>query len=239
MWKVYSPMTDRCWRLSRGARQTLRRTVVTVGLIAGTAAIAAPVLEAGGLKAARAEVLQAVRGLPAGTPAPRAQVERLVWQGVDVDGDGKADFANPTGHPERGDDVYGEGRFGASRDGGARRHEGADFVADAGQTVTAPISGYVTRIGYAYPGDQTLRFVEIANPALHYAARVFYVDPSVAEGDAVAIGRPIGHSHSLQQKYPGGMTDHVHLEIIGAHELRIDPDRMITARWENAAAAKG
>src|SRR5262249_20701978 len=129
-------------------------------------------------------------------------------------------------------DAYGCGEFGASRDGGARRHEGVDFKAAADQPVAAPISGFVTKIGFAYPGDSTLKFVEITNPALHYVARVFYVDPSVAVGQAVHLGAPIGVHHSLAAKYPGGMTDHVHLELIDTHGERIDAARVITAHWE-------
>lgn len=225
-------------RLSERALHGLQKGVLIAGLIAGaTAAIAAPVASSGGFRQARAEVMQAVKAARA--PASEAQVARLVWEGADVDGDGAADFANPTGHGERGVDAYGEGRFGASRDGGSRRHEGADFVADAGQTVHAPISGYVTKIGYAYADDQNLRFVEITNPALHHAARVFYVDPAVVEGQAVAIGAPIGKTHSLQKKYPAGMTDHVHLEIIDTRGARIDPARILTARWERGGIKGG
>ena len=133
-------------------------------------------------------------------------------------------------------DAYGCGAFGAARDGGVRRHEGVDFKADAGQTLVAPISGFVTKIGYAYPGDQTLKFVEITNPALHYAARVFYIDPGVAVGQSVHVGQPIGRHHTLERKYPGGMTDHVHLEVIDTHGARIDAERLITAHFEPAGA---
>ena len=157
---------------------------------------------------------------------------RLVWEGADLDGDGQADVADPTGQAPRGDDAYGEGRFHARRDGGERRHEGVDYVATVGQAVEAPISGYVTRIGFAYPDDQTLRFVEIDNPALHLTARVFYVDPDVAVGDAVAVGRPIGHAHSLQRRYPMGITDHVHLELVDRKGRKLDAATLITARTE-------
>jgi peptidoglycan LD-endopeptidase LytH len=156
---------------------------------------------------------------------------RLVWEGADLDGDGQADIANPTGHAPRGEDAYGEGRFHASRDGGEREHEGVDYIATAGQTVSAPISGYVTKIGFAYPDDQTLKFVEIENPALHLTARAFYVDPDVAVGDAVAVGQPIGHAHSLQARYPLGITDHIHLEI-AARGRKLDAETLITARAE-------
>ncbi|HZZ68466.1 MAG TPA: peptidoglycan DD-metalloendopeptidase family protein [Phenylobacterium sp.] len=161
---------------------------------------------------------------------------RLVWEGADLDGDGQADIANPTGHAPRQTDAYGEGAFHASRDGGARQHEGVDYVATPGQTVSAPISGYVTKIGYAYPDDQTLRFVEIDNPALHLTARVFYVDPQVAVGDAVAIGHPIGQAHSLQHRYPLGITDHVHLEI-AERGRKVDAATLITARTETEQVA--
>ncbi|MEI9965377.1 MAG: aldo/keto reductase [Caulobacteraceae bacterium] len=127
---------------------------------------------------------------------------RLVWQGVDVDGDGQPDFVNPTGEPVRGVDDYGSGSFGASRDGGERHHEGVDYTDLVGQPIKAPISGYVAKIGYAYPDSEALKYVEIVNPALHYLARVFYVDPQVAEGQPVRLGQVIGAAHSLQDRYP-------------------------------------
>jgi hypothetical protein len=173
-------------------------------------------------------------------PAPEhlTVTQRLVWEGADLDGDGKADIANPTGHAPRGEDAYGEGRFHASRDGGDREHAGVDYVATAGQPVEAPISGYVSKIGFAYPDDQTLRYVEIDNPALHLTARVFYVDPTVAVGDAVAVGRPIGEAHSLQHRYPRGIIDHIHLEL-DEHGHKVDAARLIVARNETVTTAAG
>ena len=164
-------------------------------------------------------------------PAPRhvTMVTRLVWEGADLDGDGQPDVANPTGHAPRGADAYGEGRFHATRDGGEREHEGVDYIATPGQPVEAPISGYVSKIGFAYPDDQTLRYIEIDNPALHLTARVFYVDPNVAVGDAVAVGHPIGVAHSLQRRYPLGITDHVHLEI-AEQGRKVDASTLIIAR---------
>ena len=204
--------------------------LAAIAVVAATAAAATPFSRPQGrlMTAVEKAVAQA---------APLALETRLVWEGADVDGDGHADFANPTGQAARGHDAYGDGEFGASRDGGARRHEGVDFAATAGQSVNAPISGYITRIGYAYAGDQTLKFIEITNPALRYAARVFYVNPKVQVGDSVALGHLIGTAHSLQRKYPGGMTDHVHLEILDHAEHRIDAARMITAQQETVRVA--
>ena len=183
-----------------------------------------------------------------GLRAPETQAptpEQLVWTGVDVDGDGQADFANPTGKDLRGCDDYGCGEFGAGRDGGGRRHEGTDFDAAAGQKVDAPISGFVSKIGAAYSGDARYHFVQITNPALHYEARVFYVDPSVKEGQAVHLGQPIGRARSLQPRYHG-ITNHVHLEIERIGGRKLDATRFITERMEPvtyaqaaAPAAKG
>jgi murein DD-endopeptidase MepM/ murein hydrolase activator NlpD len=169
---------------------------------------------------------------PAAAPEPVLAPVK-VWNGADIDGDGEADFANPTGGEPRGHDRFGDGEFGSSRDGGSRRHEGVDYVARPGQDVTAPISGYVTKIGRAYENDRRLTFVEITNPALGYVARAFYVAPEVHEGDAVQLGQPIGLAENLQRRYRG-ITDHVHLELI-RDGRRIDASSMISQRVEMLA----
>jgi len=159
-------------------------------------------------------------------------VRRIVqWEGADLDGDGTADVANPVGHAPRQWDAYGSGQFGAPRDGGARRHAGEDYTAEADQVVVAPISGFVTKIGYPYADDPQLRYVEITNPALKISARVFYVHPEVQVGAAIAIRAPIGTAQSLQARYPG-IINHVHLEIANGAEQKLDPSRMIFARLE-------
>jgi len=217
---------------SKAARAAKRRLLVTAGFmlaVAGASAIAAPVVQKVGAPKSVVD-----RILPEAL-AP-VMTEQLVWRGADIDGDGQADFANPTGKDTRKADAYGQGEFGARRDGGARKHEGVDFMADAGQPVVAPISGYVSKIGFAYADDSNLRFIEISNPALRYTARVFYVDPEVEVGQAVRVGQAIGSHHSLERKYPGGMTDHVHLEIMDSRGARIDATRVITAHYELAPA---
>jgi murein DD-endopeptidase MepM/ murein hydrolase activator NlpD len=220
---------------SHAARSAPRRLwlagVLALTVLGGAAAIGAPMVTHVGRPHPAAPAAEAPR------PVPTVRAERLVWEGADIDGDGQPDFANPTGKGLRDTDAYGCGAFGASRDHRSRRHEGVDFRADAGQSLVAPISGYVTKIGFAYPGDEILKFVEITNPALHYQARVFYIDPSVAVGQTVHLGQPIGRHHTLEQKYPGGMTDHVHLEIIDTHGARIDATQLITARWEPVGGA--
>lgn len=153
----------------------------------------------------------------------------VAWVGKDIDGDGAADVVNPTGAAPRGVDAYGSGAFGASRDGGARHHAGVDYVAEAGQAVVAPISGFVTKIGYPYGDDAHLRYVEIRNPALKLEARVFYIDPQVSVGDVIRLGDPIGLAQTLQGRY-GGITDHVHLELADAAGDKLDAAKLIVAR---------
>lgn len=182
----------------------------------------------------RSETRPAIEAIAKPPPAP-ATVLAMVWTGADVDGDGQPDFADPTGQAVRGCDDFGCGAFGAERDAGERRHEGVDFDATAGQAVDAPLSGFVSRIGFAYPGDTRYKFVEIENPALHYAARVFYIDPTVHEGQAVHVGQPIGLDHSLEPRYPG-ITNHVHLEIERIGGRHLDATRFITERMEEVPA---
>lgn len=203
------------------------------------AIIAAGSIQAGAEAAAVTDFTSLARTVHVAiAPEPAAApVRTLVWKGADVDGDGAADFANPTGGAVRTEDSYGFGVFGARRDGGTRSHEGVDFVAKAGQAVMAPISGFVTKIGVAYADDQHLQFVEITNPAIGYVARVFYIDPTVAVGDLVRLGRPVGHARSLQDRYPKGMTDHVHLELMGRDGRRLDVLALLKPRFATRFAA--
>ena len=155
---------------------------------------------------------------PNAVVASRAEVV-----GVDLDGDGQPDIARPVANPVRGIDVYGSGAFGAPRDGSRRTHHGVDLVAVPGEAVRAPIAGMITRIGPAYAGQGRLQFVEIANPTTHYVARVLYVGPLVRQGVTVAAGDFIGTAQSLAERYPKGITNHVHVEFTGRLGDRLDP----------------
>lgn len=209
----------------------LTQTCATLGAAVGVAVM----LHAGAAAAAKLDVNFTSAHIPTplqmAIPSTPATVKVLTWQGADIDGDGAPDFVNPTGKAPRQHDAYGYGAFGASRDGGSRPHEGVDYMVDAGQNVVAPVSGFVTKIGFAYADDSRLKFIEITNPAIGYVARVFYVDPSVEVGDTLRLGEVIGRAHGLEAKYPGGMTDHVHLELIAPNQTRIDATRMLAERY--------
>ncbi len=63
--------------------------------------------------------------------------------------------------PKRTPDAFGSGDFGASRDGGARTHNGQDYSAVPGSTVLSPVAGKVMKLGYPYGDDLSYRYVEI------------------------------------------------------------------------------
>lgn len=174
-------------------------------------------------------------GFAAATPAATSTADTLelssppsayAWS-IDTDGDGVADLANPTGHTLRGEDTYGSGAYGASRSGGRRRHRGADYVAEPGEIVHAPIGGEVTLTGLAYRNDDRYSFVELQDRESGRVARVLYVGPDVALGDMVQVGDPIGRAQDLSMRYPRGITNHVHVEMRKAHGARVDPSEII------------
>src|SRR5689334_11162739 len=74
------------------------------------AAVAASASAAAPLAPQQVQSVAAAVAQIAAPPAPAPQL-KLVWEGRDIDGDGRADFANPTGQAPRGHDVYGEGEF--------------------------------------------------------------------------------------------------------------------------------
>lgn len=143
-------------------------------------------------------------------------------------------LANPTGHALRGEDVYGAGFFGASRASGARRHRGADYVAEPGEIVRAPITGVVQRIGFAYRGDERYRYVELADAQTGRDVRVLYVGPSVQLGASVEAGAPIGRAQDLSARYPRGITNHVHVEMRENGALADPSDLLPGAAREHA-----
>lgn len=208
--------------IQRACRQ-LRRLVAVTAAVAATAAFAKV-----------PETMPEMAGAEAHKPVSyasavpaRAAGYRIAHQDAtaDINGDGQADFANPTGRSPRGKDAYGSGHFGASRTG--HIHAGVDYVADAGQTVIAPIAGFVTRVGYAYKDSHDYRYVEITNRTTGYMARVMYVGPEVQVGQALALGQTIGRAQNLQRRYPRGITNHVHLEIARLGGRQLDASRLI------------
>lgn len=131
----------------------------------------------------------------------------------------------------RGTDKYGCGAFGASRDGGTRRHEGVDIVTVDNSVFNSLNDGTISKLGYVYKGNFTFRYVQVTHKD-GSAWRYFYVNPNDADGKKIVelglkvkAGQPIGITQSLQFKYPG-ITPHVHFEIIGNGGF-VDPTEIV------------
>ena len=137
---------------------------------------------------------------------------------------------NPTGKGVRIQDGQGAGHFGASRDGGARTHQGLDFLANPGDRVVAPFAGVVTKAdGRPYnknknkvPGSQSSEEYTIITISNNNGSesRLFYVNPSVSVWTNVEQGQTVGvtqdiaakHNTDLDDNSPLLMDNHVHLQ---------------------------
>lgn len=133
--------------------------------------------------------------------------------------------------PIRGTDQHGSGAFGASRDGGTRKHNGVDIACIKGTTVLSPITGNVTKFGYPYdpkdPRKGHLRYVEVTSPKGN-KHRFHYVLPKVDVGAKVNIGDVLGLTQGLTGIYIG-ITDHFHYEVIDPWGAFIDPTQWVTS----------
>jgi RHS repeat-associated protein len=105
--------------------------------------------------------------------------------------------------------------FGKASDRLAGIHQGADYLAEVGTTVTAADKGVVSRVGYDKGGYG--HFIQLAHKddAGRIVSYTFYGHlnkaPSLAGGAAVAAGDAIGVSG--QSGNAGGTPPHVHFEI--------------------------
>lgn len=124
------------------------------------------------------------------------------------------------GAPVRGLDRHGSGAWGASRDGGRRTHKGVDYAFWPGSTLLSPVTGEVTKLGYAYGDDLRWRYVEITDGPRRY--RFFYAQPIIAVGATVFEGDRLGVVQDLRERYPG-ITPHVHVSM-WRDEHRVNPE---------------
>ena len=116
-------------------------------------------------------------------------------------------------------DGFGCGNFGASRDGGNRKHMGMDVLTKQGQPVFAPFGGTIRNFK-AYENDSSLDGVQIQGNT--FKVKLMYVQPARENGAKVNAGDVIGWAQSLQPKYPG-ISDHIHCEV-WAYGKALNPD---------------
>ena len=135
----------------------------------------------------------------------------------------------------RGTDRYGSGKFGVSRDGGKRSHQGLDLVAFPGEKVLSPIEGIVVREARPYRDDPKYGGLVISGTGdwKGFEVKMFYVQ-GIKMG-RVRAGEVVGTAQDLGKKYPG-ITNHVHMEV-RLHGLVISPASMFAAPAPGANGA--
>lgn len=131
----------------------------------------------------------------------------------------------------RGTDSWGSGSFGASRDGGSRRHRGTDYTGRPGDFALAPIGGRIAHVGLA-KRNTMLGSIHIEGMGEYAGAyvKIYYARPMVEKGDMVAPGEVVGavqdvadYYHLTAAERPGPMTNHIHVEM----REYIDPEKRI------------
>lgn len=131
-------------------------------------------------------------------------------------------------------DAQGSGKFGVSRDGGWRKHNGIDYAVMPGSLLVAPVSGLITKYGFPYKDANKWRYVEITSDTcqpwgevllaagickkckqLHYRHRFFYCEKleTYEIGDRIKAGSVFAVAKDISEKYPG-MMPHIHYEIM-------------------------
>lgn len=119
-------------------------------------------------------------------------------------------------------DAGGSGRYGASRDGGKRKHNGVDYSVKEGQEIKAPEDGLLVRKSYPYANDlrwEGFLFKGDSGKQL----KVFYAKPLEALiGKRVKAGQTLATAQNIGNKYQG-VTPHIHVEAYVNNE-RINPE---------------
>lgn len=118
---------------------------------------------------------------------------------------------NPT-NSRRGRDAWGNGAYGARRDGGRRQHKGLDIVCQDNSVVYAPfdvtLNGRV--IVYTDPKKAVINDgINLSGAGLDF--KLFYVRPDSYRG-MVKKGQRLGVMLPMQAVYPG-ITSHIHVQM--------------------------
>ena len=108
------------------------------------------------------------------------------------------------------DTKYGCGDYGASRDGGKRKHEGLDIVCADGATVYAPFDVKLNGKAVPYKKNNAINDgINLSGEGLCF--KLFYVKPDRYSG-TLKKGQKIGTLLPMQKVYPG-IASHVHVQM--------------------------
>ena len=121
-------------------------------------------------------------------------------------------------------DKFGSGQFGASRDGGARLHQGLDIVTTPREILFSPIDGEIVREAFPYPKDPSMRGLVIKGTGdwMGYLVKIFYAEGLLC--GEVKAGQQIAFAQDLSTKYPG-ITNHIHVEVT-QNRKHVGPNEM-------------
>ncbi|MGQ0645183.1 MAG: M23 family metallopeptidase, partial [Elusimicrobiota bacterium] len=197
-----------------------RRLACSVGLILGLLPIQAGDVsllprQGGGVPAAAAVPAVSPSGGGGTGTAPRLVSAPLSALYIRFDGVktfmSGAMALNPTGGLVRERDDWGRGDYKAPRISKSHKryhHGGIDYVGKVGQSVSAPVSGELKRVGAG--ADRGAVITGVINGRAH-RIRMLHMDVHVRDG-YVTQGQFIGRVMDLGSYYPG-MTPHVHLAV--------------------------
>lgn len=146
-----------------------------------------------------------------------------------VEGDLKGKIVNPLEGGELQD--YGPAKFGASRSGGTRRHNGRDIIGPPGMKVTAALPGTVTGVydvGKLPSGGWSKR-VDIKHDN-GMVTKYMHIHTSVKVGDEVRAGQQVG---TLTEKDNISSAPHLHFEL-WVNGVAVDPDKPGSSLLQNA-----
>ncbi|XP_026136428.1 leukocyte cell-derived chemotaxin-2-like [Carassius auratus] len=108
------------------------------------------------------------------------------------------------------DGKYGCGYYGASRDGGKRKHQGVDIVCADGATVYAPFNVKLNGKAAPYKKNNAINDgINLSGEGLCF--KLFYVKPIKYSG-TLRKGQKIGTMLPMQKVYPG-ITSHLHFQM--------------------------
>lgn len=122
----------------------------------------------------------------------------------------------------RTNDPTGDGAYGASRGGGARKHNGIDLIVSLGEPIYSPISGRIVKTR-PYADDHNFHGVRIYGKGKHEGmmVKIFYMKPVLTSSE-VREGEQIGQAQAISTKYTPSMKDHIHIEVY-LNNQRVDP----------------
>ena len=124
----------------------------------------------------------------------------------------------------RPQDGYGSGKFGSSRDGGKRKHEGVDLLVSENQPIFAPTNLNFVRTSQPYKDDKNLTG-GVWKDSDGNELKIFYMKPNTSK-KIFNEGEIIGYAQNVSKKYGSSMKNHIHVEYRINNKLQ-NPEKYV------------